>query len=72
MIKVAGEIVFEPEVESAIHKHPGVGEVAVIGVPDKLRGEVPCAFVQKNRVGISDLLSLRERGPGHWCRLGPR
>jgi acyl-CoA synthetase (AMP-forming)/AMP-acid ligase II len=45
MIKVAGEIVFEPEVEAAIHKHPDVAEVAVIGVADKLRGEVPKAFV---------------------------
>ncbi|MCM8779838.1 MAG: fatty acid--CoA ligase family protein, partial [Candidatus Omnitrophica bacterium] len=45
MIKVAGEIVFEPEVEAAIHKHPEVAEAAVIGVPDKLRGEVPKAFV---------------------------
>jgi acyl-CoA synthetase (AMP-forming)/AMP-acid ligase II len=45
MIKVAGEIVFETEVESAIHKHPAVLETAVIGVPDKLRGEVPKAFV---------------------------
>jgi len=45
MIKVAGEIVFEPEVEAAIHKHPEVAEAAVIGVPDKLRGEVPKAFI---------------------------
>jgi len=45
MIKVGGEIVFEPEVELAIHKHPEVAEVAVIGVPDSLRGELPKAFV---------------------------
>jgi len=45
MIKVAGEIVFEPEVESALHRHPDVAEVAVIGVSDKLRGEVPKAFL---------------------------
>lgn len=45
MIKVSGEIVFEPEVEAAIHKNPEVAEVAVIGVADKLRGEVPKAFV---------------------------
>lgn len=45
MIKVTGEIVFEPEVEAAIHKHPDIVEVAVIGVPDKLRGEVPKAYV---------------------------
>ena len=45
MIKVGGEIVFEPEVEAAIHKHPAVAEVAVVGVADKLRGEVPKAYV---------------------------
>jgi long-chain acyl-CoA synthetase len=45
MIKVAGEIVFEPEVEAAIHRHPDVAEAAVVGVPDKMRGEVPKAFV---------------------------
>jgi len=45
MIKVAGEIVFEPEVEAAIHRHPDIAEVAVVGVPDSLRGEVPKAYV---------------------------
>lgn len=45
MIKVGGEIVFEPEIEAAIHKHADVAEVAAIGVPDKLRGEVPKVFV---------------------------
>lgn len=58
MIKVAGEIVFEPEVESAIHKHPEVSEVAVIGVPDKLRGEVPKAFLvlkEGSKVSEEDL-----------------
>lgn len=45
MIKVGGEIVFEPEVEAAIQKHPDVSEAAVVGALDKLRGEVPKAFV---------------------------
>jgi len=45
MIKVAGEIVFSPEVEEKIYRHPKVKEVAVVGVPDKLRGEVPKAFI---------------------------
>ncbi len=45
MIKVGGEIVFEPEVESAIQKHTAVAEAAVVGMPDKLRGEVPKAFI---------------------------
>src|SRR3989338_8191096 len=45
MIKVSGEIVFEPEAELAIQKHAGILEAAVIGVADKLRGEVPKAFI---------------------------
>ncbi len=45
MIKVGGEIVFEPEVEAAIQRHPDISEAAVVGVADKLRGEVPKAFV---------------------------
>jgi len=45
MIKVGGEVVFSSEVEEKILLHPEVKEAAVIGVPDKLRGEVPKAFV---------------------------
>ncbi len=45
MIKVAGEIVFSTEVEEKIHRYPKVKEVAVVGVRDKMRGEVPKAFV---------------------------
>jgi acyl-CoA synthetase (AMP-forming)/AMP-acid ligase II len=45
MIKVAREIVFSSEVEEKIHLYPKIKEVAVIGVPDKLRGEVPKAFI---------------------------
>ncbi len=45
MIKVGGEIVFEPEVEAMLHRHPDIAEVAVVGVSDKLRGEVPKAFI---------------------------
>lgn len=45
MIKVAGEIVFSAEIEEKIHRYPKVKEVAVIGVGDNLRGEVPKAFI---------------------------
>jgi acyl-CoA synthetase (AMP-forming)/AMP-acid ligase II len=63
MIKVAGEIVFEPEVEAAIHKHPAVAEVAVIGVLDKLRGEVPKAFVV-----LKEGQTLSEEELRYFCR----
>jgi len=45
MIKVGGEIVFEPEVESVLLRHPDIAEAAVVGVADKLRGELPKAFL---------------------------
>jgi len=55
MIKVGGEIVFEPEVEASLQKHPDIAESAVIGVADKLRGEVPKAFlVAKEGKSISE------------------
>ena len=58
MIKVGGQIVYAPEVEAALQKHPSVSEVAVIGIPDKLRGEAVKAFVvlrEKNRISSNDL-----------------
>ena len=55
MIKVGGEIVFEPEVEASLQKYPDIAEAAVIGVADKLRGEVPKAFlVAKEGKSISE------------------
>ncbi len=45
MIKVSGELVYATEVETAIGKHPQIKEIAVIGLPDKLRGEVVKAIV---------------------------
>lgn len=45
MIIVAGLNVYSPEVEHVIAEHPGVKETAVVGVPDKLRGEVIKAVV---------------------------
>ncbi|HBO97444.1 MAG TPA: hypothetical protein DE315_06580 [Candidatus Omnitrophica bacterium] len=45
MIKVAGQIVYAPEVEAALQKHEAVAEAAVIGAPDSLRGETVKAFV---------------------------
>ncbi|BCY12784.1 long-chain fatty acid--CoA ligase [Actinoplanes sp. L3-i22] len=40
-----GENVYPAEVEAAIFEHPGVAEVAVVGVPDPRWGEVGRAFV---------------------------
>jgi acyl-CoA synthetase (AMP-forming)/AMP-acid ligase II len=40
-----GENIYATQVENAIHKHPDVIEVAVIGVPDELWGEAVKAVV---------------------------
>jgi acyl-CoA synthetase (AMP-forming)/AMP-acid ligase II len=45
MIKVAGQIVYAPEVEAALCKHEAVMEAAVIGIADQMRGEAVYAFV---------------------------
>jgi len=51
MIKVAGQIVYAPEVEAAFYKNENIAEVAVIGVPDELRGEAVKAFIVLNGDG---------------------
>ena len=45
LIISAGENIYPREVEEAIVGHPEVKEVAVIGIADEVRGEVPKAFV---------------------------
>lgn len=59
MIKVGGQIVYAPEVEAAFHKHEAVAEVAVVGIPDKLRGEVVKAFVVLKEGTIVTVEDLR-------------
>ncbi len=45
MIVSGGENVYPAEVENALMKHPGIADVAVIGVPDDKWGEVGKAMV---------------------------
>jgi long-chain acyl-CoA synthetase len=47
MILVSGFNVYPNEIEQVVAMHPGVLEVAVIGVPDEHSGEVPKVFVVK-------------------------
>ena len=37
------------ELESLLLQHPGVDEVAVIGIPDHQAGELPRAFIVRNQ-----------------------
>ena len=45
MIKVKGFQVAPAELEDLIRSHDDVIDVAVIGIPDELKGEVPLAFL---------------------------
>jgi fatty-acyl-CoA synthase len=45
MIISGGENVYPVEVEQVLYRHPGVAEVAVIGIPDERWGEMVCAVV---------------------------
>ncbi len=70
VIKVAGHRVTTGELENVLSKHENVAECAIVGIPDKIKGEVPIAFiVSKGKVVKSKLekeliLEIREKiGP---------
>jgi long-chain acyl-CoA synthetase len=44
-ISCAGETIYPKEVENVLMEHPGIVDVAVIPMPDPIKGEVPVAFV---------------------------
>ena len=48
-----GENVYPPELEQVIRSHPGVVEVAVVGVPDDKWGEVGKAFVVADNAAVT-------------------
>lgn len=44
VLKVAGHRISTGELENAVSKHPDITECAVVGVPDKIKGETPLVF----------------------------
>jgi long-chain acyl-CoA synthetase len=63
MIVTGGENVYPAEVENVLMKHPGVADVAVIGVPDERWGETVKAIVvpasgDGARVSEADLIEF--------------
>jgi acetyl-CoA synthetase len=53
----AGWTIGPVEVEDSLLKHPDIKEVAVIGAPDELRGQIVKAFVVSDRAGNDEFLS---------------
>ena len=54
MILVSGFNVYPNEVEDAIASHPGVLEVAAVGIADEHSGEVVKAFVVKKDASLTE------------------
>ncbi|HEY3599051.1 MAG TPA: AMP-binding protein, partial [Paraburkholderia sp.] len=54
MILVSGFNVYPNEIEDVVAKHPGVFEVAAIGVPDQKSGEAVKLFIVKKDEAITD------------------
>jgi propionyl-CoA synthetase len=55
VINVAGHRIGTREIEEAVQAHPGIAEVAVVGIHDELKGQVPLAFaVPKDASRVAD------------------
>jgi len=63
MIKTSGERVSPIEIESVLMRHKAVKEAAVVGVPDKVKGEVIKAFIVLNR-GVAPSEALKQEIEG--------
>jgi long-chain acyl-CoA synthetase len=61
MIIVNGMNVYPRMIENVLHQHPAVCEVAVVGEPHRLHGEIPIAYVaceQGQTVSGAELTSV--------------
>jgi long-chain acyl-CoA synthetase len=65
MINRGGENVYSLEVENALAGAPGVGEVAVVGVPDAMMGEKVGAVIVPAAGGSLDVGAVIEYGREH-------
>ena len=52
VLKVAGHRLSTAEIENALNSHSDIDESAIVSKPDKVRGEVPVAFIVNKREKI--------------------
>lgn len=60
IILVSGMNVYPREIEEVIYKYEGIVEATVIGVPEKVRGEIPIAYIVTDDNENFDLKALKE------------
>jgi long-chain acyl-CoA synthetase len=63
MIIMSGWKIYPTEVENVIIQHPSIADVAVFGIPDERKGEVPMAAVV-----LKSQCSITEAELGSFCR----
>jgi long-chain acyl-CoA synthetase len=63
MIIMSGWKIYPTEVENVLVRHPAVADIAVFGVPDERKGEVPVAAVV-----LRPGMALTEEELGAYCR----
>jgi long-chain acyl-CoA synthetase len=63
MIIMSGWKIYPTEVENVLIRHPAIADIAVFGVPDERRGEVPVAAVV-----LKQGMTLTEEALGAYCR----
>lgn len=68
IIRTGGETVGPTEVESALNDHPGIAEVAVVGIPDPRWGEVVCAAIVPSGDPPPDVEALAAHCDGRLAR----
>ncbi|MDD0809835.1 propionate--CoA ligase [Curvibacter sp. RS43] len=69
VINVAGHRLGTREIEESISSHPNVAEVAVVGVADKLKGQVAMAFVVPKDASSADSPEARLRLEGEIMKV---
>ncbi|KWT78182.1 class I adenylate-forming enzyme family protein [Candidatus Magnetominusculus xianensis] len=69
LLKVAGLKVYPLQVELCLLEHPAIKEAAVIGIEDKLRGDIPAAFVvlkENDTVTVDEILRYCNKNMAHY------
>lgn len=60
MFKSGGEKIYPTEIETVIEKHPAVALSAVVGLPDKIKGHKPYAFVSLQAGEVASPEEIKE------------
>jgi len=63
MIIVKGQNIYPGDIEAVLSTHPKVAEVAVVGIPDEIRGETVRVVVRLKPGSVADEAELK-----HFCR----